>query len=223
MVVMIVLLFIALFVIIDLLRIYFKQKAKVIEGNKVLRSFEKLSVPLGLFFDKSHVWVRLNDSGEVRIGLDEFLIKAVGKIDRIETLPSGTTVKSGEKIAVCFVDGKRFVIKSPISGTIISKNESFNKEGENLSEDPYFSGWILKVWPLEIKESIKDLMIGKSAEQWMKRELGRFTDFLSRNATLALKPALADGAKPIVGAVSYLDEDGFNKFVEEFIESPKGE
>jgi glycine cleavage system H protein len=208
---------VALFIGIDAVRIYLKKRTPSVQKIFEFKPFRSLETPMGLFFDPSHIWVRLNDSGEFRIGLDELVLQAIKEIDRIELAPSGTAVRKGDKFGTVFAKGRNFALKSPISGTVISDNDNAMNNASTLYEDPYFSGWLIKIWPTDPKESLKSLMIGESAKKWMKREIQRFTDFLAMRATPALGHALADGARPIVGALLFLDERGWKDFQEEFL------
>jgi glycine cleavage system H lipoate-binding protein len=210
---------IVLFVAIDGIRIYIRKSAASSQTVPLFKAFRNLETPLGIFFDRSHTWARLNDSGEFRIGADELVLQAVKDISKIELAVSGTQVQRGQKIGTVTAKGKRFDVRSPISGTVISQNENAVSNPSSLHEDPYFGGWLVKIWPTEAKEGIKNLMLGESAKKWMEREMQRFTDFLAQRATPALGEALADGAKPVMGALNFLDERGWKDFEDEFLNS----
>jgi len=208
---------IAIFIGIDGLRIYLKKKKAVAGGVFQFKPFRSLEMPLGIFLNHSHFWVRLNDSGEFRVGLDELVLQAIKDIDKIELASSGTPVRKGDKFGKIIVKGRVMDLRSPVSGTVISENDSVTADPSALNEDPYFSGWLIKIWPTDPKESIKSMMIGESARKWMQREIQRFADFLALRATPALGEALADGAKPVIGALQFVDEKGWDEFEKEFM------
>jgi glycine cleavage system H protein len=217
MVVMLFVALVAIFLLLDAVRIYMHKRAPASEKAHEFKPFRSLETPLGIFFDPSHLWVRLNDSGEFRIGLDELVLQAVKDIERIELVPSGTPVRKGDKIGTLLAKGRKLELRSPISGTVISDNENSTRDASQLYEDPYFGAWLLKIWPTDPKESLKSMMLGEAAKKWMQRETQRFTDFLSQRATPALGTALADGAKPIMGALIFLDDEGWKDFEEQFL------
>lgn len=208
---------IVLFVAIDGTRLYLRRNAQAIQSLPVFRAFRNLETPLGIFFDRSHTWAKLSESGEFRVGVDELILQAVKDVSKVELAASGTTVQRGEKIGTLTVKGNKFDIKSPMSGTVISHNASAVSNPSAIYEDPYFGGWLVKMWPTEAKEGIKNLMLGESAKKWMEKEMQRFTDFLAQRATPALGEALADGARPVMGAVNFLDERGWKEFEDEFL------
>jgi len=208
---------IVLFVAIDGIRLYLRRNPVASMAAPLLKPFRNLETPLGIFFGRSHTWAKLSESGEFRVGVDELVLQAIKDITKLELAASGTMVKKGEKIGTMTVKGKSFEIKSPMSGTIISHNESALGDPSSLYEDPYFGGWLVKMWPAEVKESVKEMMLGESAKKWMEREYERFTDFLAQRATPALGAALADGARPVMGAINLLDERGWKEFEDEFM------
>ncbi len=50
-----------------------------------IKSFKETDyrIPLGLFFHKGHTWINLLTSGHVKLGMDDFSKKSIGKIDMI--------------------------------------------------------------------------------------------------------------------------------------------
>ena len=212
---------ILLFMAIDAVRLYLKREVPSKEKIADIKPFRVPETPMGLFFNGAHMWAKLTESGELRVGLDELVLQAVKEIERIELVPNGTKVKEGDRIGFIEYRQKKLYIFSPVTGTLISQNSSALVSPSSLYEDPYFSGWLFKIWPAEVKESIRSMMLGESARKWMEREFQRFTDFLAQRATPALGMALADGAKPVMGAVHFLDERGWKDFEEEFMK-PKG-
>ena len=205
------------FLMVDAFRLYLKGKSIEVKDIVSLKPFATLETPLGIFFDTAHTYARLNDDGEMKVGVDELILKAVKEISKIEFLPRGTKVNKGDAIGFVESCGKRLKIHSPVSGTIISFNQNAMSNPSALFEDPYFGGWLVKMRPVEIKESIKELLIGVSAKNFLEKEYSRFIDFLSKSSTPALQSALADGAKPIMGAVQFLDEKGWKEFEDCFM------
>ncbi len=55
---------------------------------------DEFCVPGGAFVSDGHAWARIEASGQVRVGLDDFARKALGKIERVELPANGATVQS---------------------------------------------------------------------------------------------------------------------------------
>ncbi|TNF37375.1 MAG: hypothetical protein EP329_03290, partial [Deltaproteobacteria bacterium] len=53
------------------------------------------AVPGDLFFHPKHAWAALEASGAVRMGVDDFLAQAVGRVDAIELPRVGDALTAG--------------------------------------------------------------------------------------------------------------------------------
>ncbi len=185
----------------------------------VLRPFESVHLPRGLFLADNHSWVRLAESGEFRVGADEFLAEALGGADRIELPEPGTRVRKGEPLAKVWRRGRVLVLPAPVDGTVMQVNPRVAEHPEELAEDPYGNGWLAAVVPVEPTEALKELRLGERARQWLSREVQRFVEFLARRSSPRLVGAtIPDGARPVIGAALALDDDGWKEFRREFVE-----
>jgi glycine cleavage system H protein len=100
--------------------------------------------PEDLRYQDSHEYVRLE--GEIAtIGLSAFAIEELGDIVFLELPETGDAVKQGETFGN--VESVKAVedLYSPVSGTVIERNESLVEVPEQLGEDPYGDGWLIKV------------------------------------------------------------------------------
>ncbi len=185
----------------------------------VLRPFDEIHLPRGLFVADNHAWVRLAESGEFRVGADEFLAEALGGADRVELPEVGTEVRRGDPLAKVWRHGRVLVLPAPVDGTVMQVNAQVAEHPEELAEDPYGNGWLAAVLPVEPTEALKDLRLGERARQWLSREVQRFVEFLARRSSPQLVGAtIPDGARPVVGAALALDDDGWKEFRREFVE-----
>lgn len=210
---LLVIAFVVILVGIDLGRLWLKRQREVaLHGPSLVRPFAPLALPRGLFLDRSHTWVRLAESGEMRLGMDELLAQAIDGADRLDLPASGVSVKRGEPIATLWRRGRKFQVCSPVSGTVVMSNHGLSQYPRDLAEDPYGAGWLTVLWPAEHREALKPLQLGEAARKLLERELERFRDFLSLQRGLAL----ADGAQPVVGAALHLDDKGWEEFQREF-------
>lgn len=217
---LLVILCVVLLVGLDVGRLYLKQRREAAAAEPAhARPFGSLSFPRGLFLDRSHTWVRMTESGELRLGVDELVSQAVDGADRMELPASGTPVKRGETMATLWRRGRKLSIVSPVDGTVVTSNHGLDQYPRDLVEDPYGTGWLATVWPVEHREALKPLAIGEGARKWMERETERFRDFLAKQAASEhLGVALADGATPVVGAALHLGDEGWAAFQDDFLQ-----
>jgi glycine cleavage system H protein len=215
---LLVILTVVMLVAVDATRLYLKRRREVTgKVPQPVLAFAPANPPRGLFLDGSHTWVRMADSGEMRIGVDELITQALGGADRVELPDLGTKVRRGQPLATLWRNGRKFSVASPVDGTVVTSNDSLEHMPSDLASDPYGSGWLTTIWPVEHREALKPFTMGEAAKRWMDREVQRLSDFLAANATGQPGLALAaDGAHPAVGAASTLEDDAWKEFQHDF-------
>jgi len=212
-----VLLTVLTFLAIDLIkaRVEHRREAPVQAGS--LEPFGDVRLPLGLFLGKGHTWARLTEIGELKLGVDELLTQAMGKIEDVDLPEVGVRVQAGEPVATIRRGGRKLEITSPVSGTVVVANADAERAPMALRNDPYGSGWLVTIWPDRQEEVLTSMMVGKQAMAWLKNEVQRLRDFLTaRTAPETLGHVLADGAHPVIGAAMELDDQGWQEFKREF-------
>ena len=215
---LLVILTVVLLVAVDATRLFLKRR-KEIETRVAppVLAFVQANPPRGLFLDESHTWIRMCDSGEMRVGVDELISQALGGADRVELPNLGTKVRRGEPMATLWKNGRKMTVPSPVDGTIVTSNDFLNSMPSDLATDAYGSGWLTTIWPMEHREALKPFTMGEAGKRWMDPEIQRLSDFLAARVTGQPGFALAaDGAHPAVGAASILEDDAWKEFQGEF-------
>lgn len=184
---------------------------------------DRFLIPKGYFMSKAHTWVEVMFSGKARIGIDDFAQKVIGTIERIEVAPLGAELKKGEPL-LTIRHGSRFLsIPAPITGTILTVNESVLASPEMLRRDPYIAGWIATMAPNDISAELPLLSIAEDAARWLRKEISRFRDFLKAQSHIGIPtPAgatLLDGGMPLSGVLEQFNENTWNAFQQEFLKA----
>lgn len=112
--------------------------------------------PANLKYSDSHEYAQL-DGDVATIGITAFAIDQLGDIVFLELPEIGATVQKGETFGT--VESVKAVedLKSPVTGTVVEANETMVDAPENLVEDPYQAGWLIKVQvndPTELDRSM---------------------------------------------------------------------
>lgn len=173
--------------------------------------------PQGVFLDSAHTWLRITSDGRLRVGVDDFLAEAVGKVDRVEVPAQGTTIERGQPLFTLFVKGRKLVVPSPASGTVMSANDKALRDPSSVVRDPYGAGWVASLWTRDHHAAIAPLRIGAAATHFLREELHRLADFMVPSRTLAHVPVMADGGLPGKGSAASLDDQGWETFSREFV------
>lgn len=115
-----------------------------------------LEYPDDLKYLDSHEYVRLE--GEIAtIGISAFAVDQLGDIVFLELPEVGDALQKGESFGT--VESVKAVedLNAPVTGTVVERNSAIADAPEQLAEDPYDEGWLLKV---RIKDSdeLKDAL-----------------------------------------------------------------
>ena len=103
-----------------------------------------LEYPSDLKYLDSHEYVRLE--GEIAtIGISAFAVDQLGDIVFLELPEIGDALTKGESFGS--VESVKAVenLYPAVSGTVIERNEAIVDAPEQLAEDPYGEGWLLKL------------------------------------------------------------------------------
>lgn len=100
--------------------------------------------PDDLKYLDTHEYVRLD--GEIAtIGITAFAVDQLGDIVFLELPEIGDALTRGESFGS--IESVKAVedLNSAITGTVVERNEALLESPENIAEDPYGEGWLLKV------------------------------------------------------------------------------
>ena len=102
------------------------------------------SYPDDLLYHPEHDWARIED-GEATFGITWYAQDSLGEVVFFEAPKVGTQVtKDAPYTEVESVKAVSDVI-SPMSGEIVAVNEGLADAPEQINEDPYGEGWLIKV------------------------------------------------------------------------------
>jgi glycine cleavage system H lipoate-binding protein len=210
---------ILLCVSIELLRNRAKQQRAVPTVAQI--PADRFLLPKGFFISKAHTWVELTFAGEARIGVDDFAQKVIGTIERIEVAPLGSEIKKGDTLMTVCHGNRMLSIPAPITGKVLTVNDSLIASPNRLHQDPYIAGWVAVVAPKNISSELHFLTIADEAAKWLRKEVSRFRDFIKVQSQIGVPvPAgatMLDGGAPLNGVLEHFNENTWNAFQKEFL------
>ncbi|MDY0023525.1 MAG: glycine cleavage system protein GcvH [Candidatus Izemoplasmatales bacterium] len=120
----------------------------------------------GLFYSKSHEWVKPLEDDTVLIGITDFAQSELGDVVFVDLPEAGDTISQEDEFgAVESVKAASDLI-APVTGEIIEVNEALVGEPELLNQDPY-QNWLLKV-KLENPDELGSLLSSAEYEEFIK-------------------------------------------------------
>lgn len=103
-----------------------------------------MNIPTNLKYTKDHEWVTVE--GDIAtVGITDFAQGELGDIVYVEVDTLDETLEQDAVFGT--VEAVKTVsdLFLPVSGQIIAFNESLEEEPEQVNEDPYGKGWMVKV------------------------------------------------------------------------------
>lgn len=118
-------------------------------------------------YAKSHEWARLEDDGTVTVGISAYAVEALTDLVFMQLPEVGATVKAGESFGE--IESVKAVsdLYAPVSGEVVAVNTELPGRLETLGEDPYGSGWVIRIQPADagqletlLDQSAYDALVG---------------------------------------------------------------
>jgi glycine cleavage system H protein len=127
-----------------------------------------------LFYHPGHTWIKVEKADEVRIGLDLFLAKIIGKV-KVVVLPlSGRRLLAGQHLCSIIREEGILHIVCPVNGLLLSVNPKLKDQPELINEDPLGDGFLVTLKPKNLQRDQKYLSFGEGALSWCQKEWERF-------------------------------------------------
>ena len=122
-----------------------------------------METPLNLKYTKDHEWISI-DGKIATIGITDFAQRELGDIVYVEVETVGESLNADDIFGT--VEAVKTVsdLFLPIAGKIIEFNESLDNNPEDINNDPYGNGWMVKMEVDNIDE-VNNLF---SAQQYKK-------------------------------------------------------
>ena len=165
-----------------------------------------------IYYHQGHSWAIPESGNVVKVGIDDFAQKLVGRIDAVKFPKVGSQVAQGEKAWSLLVGEKSIDMLSPVDGEIIAINESLISSPESIGKDPYGQSWLMKIQAPKISTNMKNLLSGGLARKWM--EGVRENLFARMNYNLGT--VSQDGGVPVDGIARNLDRERWDEIAREY-------
>ncbi len=103
------------------------------------------NIPDDLKYTREHEWLRLADDGTALIGITDFAQENLGDITFVELPDIGSRLGKGEAFGVVESVKAASDLYLPVGGEILAVNGELDEAPELLNNDPYSTGWLIKI------------------------------------------------------------------------------
>lgn len=155
-----------------------------------------IPMPEWLSYSANHMWLDVTEDGTCHVGVDAFLARALGSIDRLTYIWQKGRHKPAAVLTVGGID-LEIVFPNPL--LLTNCNLYLRANPSRIVSEPYTAGWLFEGTPLP--ETQRDLASGDQAREWMDAEQHRINEFLQPQS------APADGGMFAPGVVRQLERE----------------
>jgi len=170
------------------------------------------AVPEHLRYHPGHTWALSESPNLVRIGIDDFASKLVGKVESVTLPQRGQWIRQGQKVWSMMRNGVKVDMVSPIEGSVADINEALVADPSLAGTDPYGDGWMVTVQSPDAKTNFRNLLSGALARWWTEESSMR----LQRLMPSALGALAQDGGIAVDDLASILPAEQWTKITREF-------
>ncbi len=170
---------------------------------------DSIAVPGWLRYSANHMWLDVTEDGICHAGIDAFLSRALGPIERLTYVwqkgvhrPTAVLTAGGVDLEVVF----------PNPLLLTGCNVYLRADPSRIASQPYTGGWLFEGTPVE--NSTAGLMGSEAAQEWMEAEQTRMNEFLQQHTGNG--QYAADGGLFAAGLSRLLDRDRVLALFHEF-------
>ncbi len=169
-------------------------------------------VPERLRYHPGHTWALNESPSLVRVGMDDFASKLIGKVERITLPQRGQWIRQGQKMATIFRDGAAVDMVSPIEGAVADVNDTVASDPRLAQNDPYGEGWLVTVQSPDAKTNFRNLLGGALARWWTEESAGR----LQRKMPVLAGALAQDGGVAVNNLTDQIPDQEWAAIAKEF-------
>jgi len=178
------------------------------------KAVEGFQVAEDLYYHEGHTWAKPEYGGQIRVGLDDFARKMLGKLGSIDLPEIGHEVKQGGPGFHVRRNNEVAGVLSPVDGIVSRVNYRINENPALVNESPYEEGWLFIIEPTKMKKNLKSLFYGEHAENFMNEEAQNLWAMADEEFRMA-----ADGGASVEDVFEAIGGKSWKDFVKVFLRS----
>lgn len=168
----------------------------------------------GYYYHRGHSWARIEHGGFVRIGIDDFALKLLGRPDGIQLPKLGGHLEQTEVGWSIQRDNHVAAMLAPMNGVVLATNHKVLNRPERAQNDPYGEGWLVVMEPKSLKSNLKNLLFDREATAWCSNEAHRLEALVMESYGM---PLAATGGEIVDDIFGNLPDVRWEDLVHEFL------
>jgi len=115
------------------------------------------NTPDNLHYTKDHEWLKI-EGDHALIGITDHAQQSLGDITFVELPEVDAQVSVGDTFGVVESVKAASDLYMPVSGQVVAINEALDASPEQVNDDPYGEGWLVKVKLDDAASAVEGLM-----------------------------------------------------------------
>ena len=117
-----------------------------------------MNLPEQLRYTAEHEWLREEQDTTVTVGISDHAQAELGDIVYVELPAVGTEITQGDSFGVIESVKAASDLYAPVSGTVTEVNAELESAPQQVNEDPYRAGWLIKLQPSRLADERAGLL-----------------------------------------------------------------
>ncbi len=165
------------------------------------------------YLHRGHAWAVLENTGMVRVGMDDFSQKVLGPADEIKVPAVGMLYYQDHICMALIKQGQKASFLAPVDGAIAEVNAKVREKPSLIHADPYGEGWLFKIMPTNLQRNLDNLSYGEDNVDWIYQESHRLMNLMETEVGVTVP----DGGAFIDDIYSHYPQLGWRRLVQEFL------
>ena len=141
-------------------------------------SVDGIALPDWLRYAANHMWLDVGDDGVCHAGIDAFLARVLGRVERISYIWQAGILRRPAAVLTAGSVDVEVVFPNPMHLT--NCNTYLRSDPARLTAEPYTRGWLFEGKPSY--DTTENLMEGDAARAWMLEEERHMNEFLQQTS-----------------------------------------
>ena len=103
--------------------------------------------PNDLLYTRDHEWIRKEEGGIFVVGITHHAQESLGDVTFVELPSIGQSFEANSIFGVIESVKAASDLLMPVTGEVVAINQDLDDFPEKVNEDPYLSGWMIKIKP----------------------------------------------------------------------------
>ncbi len=164
------------------------------------------------YFHQGHMWAVVEDPDRVRVGLDDFSQKLLGRAQEVRLPEIGKVYYQNHLCLSLLRQGNKASFEAPLDGAVEAINPRVQQNPHLVHDDPYGEGWLFTVRPVNLRRNLENLVTGEDAVLWINQESERLLQLLDT----AIGVTLPSGGAIVDDVIGQYPDLGWRRLAKEF-------